>query len=108
MCVAFYVATTAMSTLCPRRSVSLINGTTPLAPLVAASTQILIVKYDENVTQGKLNLKLVRKVLAVSWRNMKRSGNTFLPAYRMKLHKVLLALSEKYLNLLCEKVIYLK
>lgn len=77
MCVAFYVATTAMSTLCPGRSVSLINGTTtPLSPLVEASTQILIVKYDESVTQGKLNLKLVRKVLTVSWRNMKRSGNT--------------------------------
>lgn len=62
-------------------SPSLINGThrtsfNPSRSLREASAQILIVKYDESVTQSKLNLKLVRKVLTVSSRNMKRSGIT--------------------------------
>lgn len=105
MCIVFYVTTRAMSTLCPRRSLSLINETTtPPSSLVECSAQILIVKYGENVSQSKLNLKLVREVLTDSWRNME-SIVVILPSkYRMKLHKMFSALPDKYL--LREEVIF--
>lgn len=71
-----------VNSLSPEIFLSLINGTAPhlsarpFRTLREAPEQILIVEYDESVTQSKLNLKLVRKVLTVSWRNMKRNGNT--------------------------------
>lgn len=82
MCVKLFMLQQQhnVNSLFPEIFLSLINGThhsslRPSSKLREDSEQILIVEYDESVTQSKLNLKLVRKVLTFSWRNMKRNGN---------------------------------